>query len=445
MKLLGRGGRRRRWWRSRWVIATLVLAVATSAGAEPDSPKVLRYVSSSGEVCFGRVLEETDGVPVRVFNLGRIDDKLCIADQAAEIPVETIERALGVAEEVTDVDATEEVTEVLPPDALERVVLAPVSISRRQLESRERFVIGIGYNYAEHAEEVGADEDTFIVFPKFVEPTGPYSPVRTGRQVGDERATPVRLLDYEAELALVLLEDLDLSLPPPDYESFMGSVAFFVANDVSDREPIILDNDAGYTKGKSHPTYLPTGPWLIHGRHLKSKIGTQGQLGLEIGLKVREPCPHCPDGGHRERLLQSATTGAMIRGPWQIVAALGERYRGGGLLCMRDAGGTPRYVHDDGGIVPAGSIVLTGTPSGTAIQKPGLLERIALFVRGGLSVPGARQEFIADTEADLESTTYLEAGDEVHTWIRHLGRQRWSVREENDAGSYGIDGPGRCD
>ena len=212
--------------------------------------------------------------------------------------------------------------------------------------------------------------------------------MRTGRRVGEEHGSPVRLLDYEAELALVLLDDLDLSRSPPSYESFMNRVAFFAANDVSDREPIILDPETGYTKGKSHPTYLPTGPWLIHGSHLKPRAMTEGEHSLEIELKVHEPCMGCPRGVYRERVLQSETTDSMIRGPWRIVTALAERYRDGEIACMRDAAGLPRYIHDPAGVIPAGSIILTGTPSGTAIQEPDLLEKTALFLRAGLGMKG---------------------------------------------------------
>ena len=81
------------------------------------------------------------------------------------------------------------------------------------------------------------------------------------------------------------LDDLDLSGPPPDYESFMNGVAFFAANDISNREPIILDTETGYTKAKSHPTYLPTGPWLIRGSYLKPKTVNEGRRSLAIELR----------------------------------------------------------------------------------------------------------------------------------------------------------------
>ena len=111
---------------------------------------------------------------------------------------------------------------------------------------------------------------------------------------------------------------------------------------------------------------------------------------------------------------------------------------------MRDASGAPRYTHTPTGIIPAGSIILTGTPGGTAIQAPGPLEKVDLFLRGGFSIAGARQLMIADSEDHLQDSRYLEPGDQVETTITRLGQQRWAVTADKALSPYGIDASADC-
>jgi 2-keto-4-pentenoate hydratase/2-oxohepta-3-ene-1,7-dioic acid hydratase in catechol pathway len=391
------------------------------------------------------VLEENDGLPRQVLNLGSLEPDLCVGAAVVDTPPALIAKALEVAEGIGAEDIQRGSVEFIVQSALTTRVLAPVSISRRQLEVRERVIIGVGYNYAEHAREVGADAETLLVFPKFTEPTGPYRPVKTGRKLGDEQARPVRLLDYEAELGLVLLVDIDLSAPLPDEDAFFETVAFFTANDVSNRRPIVLDTDYGFTRGKSQPGYLPTGPWLVHGRHLKSALAAQARDVLAIELNVLRPCDDCTPDLLKTRVAQRAATDQMLRRPWQILSAISQRYRNGEALCMRDADAVPRYVHDADGMLPAGSILLTGTPSGTAIRRPGLLQRIRLFLLAGFSVSGARALFVEETEARLAETHYLRPGDRVQTRISELGQQSWVVEAEISDLRVGVDSPGQCE
>jgi 2-keto-4-pentenoate hydratase/2-oxohepta-3-ene-1,7-dioic acid hydratase in catechol pathway len=418
-------------------------------------PRILRYLSEQGDFsgrrCFGMVLKARDGIPLSVCNLGRLDAALCDTTAGSGSSPQQLRLAFATADDLVareDAAIPADCREALPQARLADVLLPPVAITLPQLAAEQRFIVGIGLNYREHREETGAEDhagvapDEVLVFPKFVAPTGAYSPVIAGVKVGSPSALPVRLLDYEVELGMLLLEDLDLKVPPASYTEFMGTVAFFTANDVSDREPIILDSGSGYTRGKSHPTYLPSGPWMIHGRYLQPLAPNEGRDRLELGLLVREP-PTVKQPS-RSRRLQAATTDRMILGPREIVQMLAARYRQGIRTCMRDAGGTPRYTHTPAGTIPAGSIILTGTPGGTAIREPGPLEKLDLFLRGGLSIPGARQQLIVDSESRLQDSRYLEPGDRVETWISGLGRQRWSVVANAEAERYGTDAPGDC-
>ena len=425
-------------------------AAQNNSGDTP--PRVMRYLSGlddfAGQSCFGLVLTDRDGIPEQVYNLGSHNTVLCM-DAAATSDPEHVRLALQAAATVSmQQEVATAFTETLPQDQLAAIVQPPVSISLPQLESGQRFIVGIGLNYRDHREETGADNnvglapDEVLVFPKVVAPTGAYTAVQAGAKVGAFPARPVRLLDYEAELGMVLLEDLDLNAPPANYTEFINTVAFFITNDVSDRGPIILDSEFGYTRGKSHPTYLPAGPWMIHGKHLQPRAPGEGQQVLELGLVVQEPAQG--EQVTRIRQLQSSSTDRMIFGPWQIIRLLATRYQQGLRTCMRDASGAPRYTQTPAGIIPAGSIILTGTPGGTAIQAPGLLEKIDLFLRGGFSITGARQLMITDSESRLKDSRYLEPGDMVETTITLLGQQRWTVTADSAISPYGVVAPADC-
>ena len=441
------------------LIAGLGLAVAqTQLEPTADRPRVIRYISAlpehQGESCYGLVRVEANGIPVRVRALSDRHPQLCYAGDPGHGQPQLLRWAFAAADAVTTAgagtDTDEGLAEDLAQERLAELVLPPVEITGLELDALQRFVIGVGLNYAEHREEVGGEEDEteLLVFPKPVVPTGAYAPVRAGVQIGELPVRPVLLLDYEVELGLVLLEDLDLRNPPGSYEAFIDRVAFFTANDVSDREPIILDQEAGYTRGKSHPTYLPIGPWMVHGRHLRPRTREEGEQSLEIGAVVSQlrpadepPVGEMPFGEER----QLSTTDAMLRGPWAIVRHLSQTFRRGHIVCMRDANGHPRFIHDADGVIPAGSIILTGTPGGTAIREPRLVEKAGLFVRGGLSVEGARKAFIEDLEQNIAGSPYLEVGDKVESWVESLGRQRWSVEADAERRPYGIDTSGACE
>jgi 2-keto-4-pentenoate hydratase/2-oxohepta-3-ene-1,7-dioic acid hydratase in catechol pathway len=251
----------------------------------------------------------------------------------------------------------------------------------------------------------------------------------------------VLLHDYEVELGFVLLEDVDLHDLPRNYDAFIDRVAFFVANDVSDREPIVLDPKTGYTLGKTRPGYLPIGPWMVHGRYLRPRAGSEGDRVLRLGLEVYEAAGSPPQTQRR----QLAGTDQMLRGPWAIVGHMSRVLRQGRIICMRDAYGEQRFVHDANGRIPAGSIILTGTPGGTAIHEPRLIDKGALFVRGGFSPAGARRTYILDMERDAAAMGFLQTGDEVESWIDGLGRQRWEVVASERDAPYGTAGSRACE
>ena len=113
--------------------------------------------------------------------------------------------------------------------------------------------ICIGLNYADHAAEAGmATPDEPIVFLKATSAiNGPYDPIEIPR---DSHKT-----DWEVELGVVIGSRAKYVAE----DDAMNHVAgYCVVNDVSERE-FQLKRSGQWTKGKSHDTFGPLGPWLV--------------------------------------------------------------------------------------------------------------------------------------------------------------------------------------
>jgi hypothetical protein len=222
---------------------------------ESTLPRVMRYLSEidrwQGKICFGLVLESEQGEPRTVLNLTALHPELgstfysfCEHDGFALADAAWAKTSGGTLPDVV---------ESLAAKDLARRVAPPVDISLDELNNEQRFVIGVGFNYADHRDEAKGESVDRLAFAKHVSPTGAYETVALGPWDGiiGGRA---RLTDYETEFAFVLLEDVDLSNPPTSREIFSSRIAWLTANDVSDRRPIVLDGDAGFTRAKSRPT-----------------------------------------------------------------------------------------------------------------------------------------------------------------------------------------------
>lgn len=141
-----------------------------------ELPRVIRYVSSlpqhQGETCYGLVLVEANGIPVRVRALSDLHPQLCYAGEPRHPQPQLLRWAFAAADAVTAAaavtDIAHEQAEDLDQDRLAEQVLPPVGITAVELDSLQRFAIGVGLNYAEHREEVGTDEDEpeLLLFPK---------------------------------------------------------------------------------------------------------------------------------------------------------------------------------------------------------------------------------------------------------------------------------------
>jgi 2-keto-4-pentenoate hydratase/2-oxohepta-3-ene-1,7-dioic acid hydratase in catechol pathway len=244
----------------------------------------------------------------------------------------------------------------------------------------------------------------------------------------------VTLLDYEVELAFVLLEDVDLDALP-SRETLLSKTAFFVANDLTDREPIIVHKafsgpGTGFVEAKGQPGFLPAGPWLVRGTELFDALAACGGDGLGLRLDV--------DEGDGFRTRQEATTAAMILDPLPLIARIADEVSRRGLrtpMPVRRGDEVRHYPlavphHEHGAArLPAGSIVLTGTPEGVVLQAPspfGVLARGLLRLRSPFEQ--FRREELARADAD-EPGGYLTPGDRVRASVDGLGAQIFSIGE----------------
>jgi len=387
-------------------------------------PRIMRYLSSlpgyEGKICFGLLLTAKDGIPTKVLNLTAVNPAL-----GSSFSSFLSHDGFQLADEMFYSPSRESLAgyvETLSPENLEKIIKPPVDISMDELEKGERYIIGAGFNYSTHKEETASDVDKFL-FPKFVAPTGAYEPVSLGTGgplPGGTRA----ITDYEVEIGFVLLEEVDLSNPPRDRKAFLDRIAFFTANDVSDRWPVILKGDEGYTVSKSHPTYLPIGPWMVHGRYLNIRTRGGGEEEVRLFLRIDEKEPF-PGGTWR----QDASSGDMIRGPLEIIGMIAEIYA---ESRRPDREGVMRHVarqESDRVVIPAGSIILTGTTEGTAIEAPTMMDRARLIALGNLSMNKAKLAFALHCVKNRKEMGFLHVGDIVETRIQHLGKQRWEVQK----------------
>ncbi len=367
--------------------------------------RVARVLGRDGKPSHARVVAHGEGVPTAVVpvphggtDLAAVLERAAEArDDAPRWRIEASERAARIC--------------------------APLRVPQQTIDAETRVVVAAGLNYAAHAEEAGGG-DVFL-FPKPVEPGPPYGAV----------AAPagVTLLDYEVELAFVLLADVDLrALPTPD--ELLAQSAFFVANDVTDREPIIRNATffgpgTGFVEAKGQPGFLPAGPWLVRGRELFAALAACGAEGLGLGLEVDE------GAGFQTR--QDATTAAMILDPSALLARIADEVTERGArspMPVRRAGGVRHYPlaveGADGTLrLPAGSVVLTGTPGGVALQAP---SPMAVLARGLLRLRGPFEQFRREELARAAAGApggYLAPGDRVRARIDGLGAQIVRIAE----------------
>jgi 2,4-diketo-3-deoxy-L-fuconate hydrolase len=119
--------------------------------------------------------------------------------------------------------------------------------------ARPHQIVGIGMNFADHAAELGLPVPPEpLIFSKSPNSlSGPNDDIVTPRES--------RKLDYEVELGIVIgRRALYLA---DEAEAAAAIAGYVLLNDVSERE-FQQERSGQFMKGKSAPTFCPTGPWL---------------------------------------------------------------------------------------------------------------------------------------------------------------------------------------
>ncbi|MEO0513133.1 MAG: fumarylacetoacetate hydrolase family protein [Planctomycetota bacterium] len=189
------------------------------------------------------------------------------------------------------------------------------------------YVIGIGRNYAEHAKEQGADlPDRPMVFTKSSQSLTLHGePIIIPGVCRDPESGGPDQVDYEAELAVVLGEPIKNATQEEASAAVLG---YACANDVSARWWQKKGSGGQFCRGKSFDTFCPIGPRVV----------PAADIAEPQALAVR-----CRVSGE---LMQDGSTSQMI---FPIAELLADLSRGATL--------------------PAGTVVLTGTPSGVGAAR----------------------------------------------------------------------------
>ena len=206
--------------------------------------------------------------------------------------------------------------------------------------------IAIGLNYTDHAKEVGmAIPAEPIVFMK-----GNNSLCGPNDQVEKPRGSTK--LDWEVELAIIIGSRAKYV---SEADALNHVAGYSICNDVSERF-FQLERLGQWTKGKSHDTFGPLGPWLV----TKDEIADVQKLPMWLDVNGKR--------------CQTGSTATMIFGVKKIVS----------------------YVSELMTLMP-GDIIATGTPPGVgAGKKPPQFLSVGDVVTLGIEGLGEqRQEIIA--------------------------------------------------
>ena len=162
-------------------------------------------------------------------------------------------------------------TEPIPSDEVR--LLAPVA--------RPGSIIAVGLNYADHARESGMEPPsapiTFAKLPQSV--IGPDETIRWSQQHSSQ-------VDYEAELAVVMLDDTrDVS----SETALHHVLGYTCCNDVSARDAQFADGQ--WLRSKSFATFCPLGPVIVTPDEIPDPQNLAIKCRVRAGSRVRRRPP----------------------------------------------------------------------------------------------------------------------------------------------------------
>ena len=262
----------------------------------------------------------------------------------------------------TAIDAAARGAHTVPVDGLR--LISPVTAPCR--------VVAQMTNFASHVKGAGMDPKTIpLTFFRKTSGSinGPF----------DEIIKPphVKLLDYEAEIGLVIGRDI-----PVGTEITESNLADFIAglvvtNDVSARDVQLTKTQ--FYEAKSYPTFTPVGPALVLLE--ADELNRFGDLRLELQV-------------NREVRQNMVVRGDMIYPPLRALQSLARFQR-----------------------LDTGDLVMTGTPVGTALGAPPKPPEVQAFLKREASNPKY-----------LQHGDILEVSIATHDGAIDLGTQRTVVR-----------------
>ncbi|KMK68151.1 fumarylacetoacetate hydrolase family protein [Puniceibacterium sp. IMCC21224] len=208
--------------------------------------------------------------------------------------------------------------------------------------------LAIGLNYADHAAESGMDLPAEpVLFTKATSCiVGPYDDVEIPR-------TSVAT-DWEVELGFVIGTRAKYVT---EAEALTHVAGYCVVNDVSERD-FQLHRSGQWTKGKSHDTFGPIGPWLV------TPDAVTDPQDLDMYLEVN---------GHR---YQNGSTRTMHFGVATIIAHLSQ------FMTLHP-----------------GDVICTGTPPGVGMgQKPPVYLKPGDVMELGIAGLGVQRQTVKASE-----------------------------------------------
>src|SRR4051794_33919942 len=180
--------------------------------------------------------------------------------------------------------------------------------------------VAIGLNYADHAKETGSPIPAEPIF--FLKANTSLS----GPNDAIEKPRESKKLDWEVEIAAIIGTRAKYV---SEADALNHVAGYCVCNDVSERY-FQQERGGQWTKGKSHDTFGPVGPWLV----TKDEIADVRKLGMWLDVNGKR--------------CQTGSTATMIFNVPQIVSYLS------GMMTL----------------LP-GDIITTGTPPGVGLgMKP---------------------------------------------------------------------------
>jgi len=206
--------------------------------------------------------------------------------------------------------------------------------------------VAIGLNYVDHAKETGAQIPSEPIF--FLKANTSLS----GPNDAVEKPRESTKLDWEVEIAAIIGTRAKYV---SEADALNHVAGYCVCNDVSERY-FQQERGGQWTKGKSHDTFGPLGPWLV----TKDEIADVQKLGLWLDVN-----------GQRR---QTGNTSTMIFTIAKCIA----------------------YVSTFLTLLP-GDVITTGTPPGVGLgMKPQQFLKVGDVVTLGMDGLGEqRQEIVA--------------------------------------------------